>query len=190
MELAFAALLGFMIGLVLLFWQRGRWQTRIAELEIRLQQELSAAGEKAALLRDAERALADAFKSLSADALRSNNQAFLDLARQNLAGFQEQARGDLAARQQAVATLVKPLAETLDKLNIQHREIEQQRAGAYAGLTEQVKGLLAAQSDLKSETLRLVSALRRPEVPEVYMIRHMSFLLQPALGLIANIRGA
>ena len=168
MDTMLAALLGLALGLlsglVLLFWQRGRWQARNATLEIRLQQEISAAGEKAALLANAERKLADAFKSLSADALRSNNQAFLDLARQNLASFQEHAKGDLAARQQAVETLVKPLAETLDKLNAQHRDMEQQRSGAYATLTEQVKGLLAAQQDLKSETHRLVTALRRPEV--------------------------
>ncbi|MDP2835299.1 MAG: DNA recombination protein RmuC [Pseudomonadota bacterium] len=164
MDIVFAALLGLALGLILLFWQRGHWQARIAELDIRLQQERDSAGEKAALLRNAERELADAFKSLSADALKSNNQAFLDLARQNLASFQEHARGDLAARQQAVATLVKPLAETLDKLHAQQREMEQQRSGAYASLTEQVKGLLAAQHDLKSETHRLVTALRRPEV--------------------------
>jgi DNA recombination protein RmuC len=47
---------------------------------------------------------------------------------------------------------------------VQQREIEQQRAGAYAGLTEQVKGLLALQHDLRSETHRLATALRRPEV--------------------------
>jgi len=164
MDITLGALLGFAFGLILLFWQRGRWQTRNAELEIRLEQERDSADEKAALLENAERELSDAFKSLSADALKSNNQAFLDLARQNLASFQEQAKGDLAARQQAVATLVKPLAETLDKLNAQQREMEQQRTGAYAGLTEQVKGLLAAQHDLKSETHRLVTALRRPEV--------------------------
>ncbi|MDO9224613.1 MAG: DNA recombination protein RmuC [Pseudomonadota bacterium] len=164
MDIAFAALLGLALGLILLFWQRGRWQARITELEIRLEQERDSAGEKAEMLRNAERELADAFKSLSADALKSNNQAFLDLARQNLTAFQEHAKGDLAARQQAVATLVKPLAETLDKLNAQQREMEQLRSGAYAGLTEQVKGLLAAQHDLKSETHRLVTALRRPEV--------------------------
>lgn len=168
MDALLAALLGLALGglsgLVLLFWQRGRWQARIAELEIRLQQERDSAGEKAALLRHAERELSDAFKALSADALKSNNQAFLELARQNLAAYQEHAKGDLAARQQAVATLVKPLTETLDKLNLQHREIELQRSGAYASLTEQVKGLLAAQHDLKGETHRLVTALRRPEV--------------------------
>jgi DNA recombination protein RmuC len=168
MDLPLAALtglaLGLLSGLVLLFWQRGRWQTRIAELEIHLRQERDGAAEKAALLDQAEHKLADAFRSLSAEALKSNNQAFLDLARQNLGTFQEHARGDLAARQQAVATLVQPLAETLDKLNAQHREIEQLRAGAYAGLSEQVKGLLAAQHELKSETHRLATSLRRPEV--------------------------
>ncbi len=164
MEPAFAALFGLAIGLILLFWQRGRWQSRVAELETSLRHEQDSAGEKTALLREAERELADAFKSLSADALRSNNQAFLDLARQNLAAFQEHAKGDLAARHQAVAGLVQPLAETLDKLNAQQREMEQQRVGAYVGLTEQVKCLLAAQHELRGETQRLVNSLRRPEV--------------------------
>jgi DNA recombination protein RmuC len=168
MDASLAALLGLALGtlagLLLLFWQRGRWLARIAELETRLEQERGRAGEQAALLERAERELGNAFKSLSADALRSNNQAFLDLARENLASFQEQAKGDLAARQHAVATLVKPLAETLDKLNAQQRDMEQLRSGAYASLTEQVKGLLAAQHDLKSETQRLVTSLRRPEV--------------------------
>lgn len=164
MESALAALLGLLIGLVLLFWQRGRWQARLAELEILLQQERAASGEKLALLDDAQDRLADAFASLAGSALRSNNQAFLDLARENLAAFQEHAKGDLAARQQAVAGLVKPLTESLARLDAQQREIERQRSGAYAGLAEQVRGLLAAQHELRGETHRLVSALRRPEV--------------------------
>ena len=163
-SLAAGLALGFLTGLVLLFWQRGRWQARNAELELGLRQARDNAGEQAALLERAEHQFAHAFKSLSAEALRSNNQAFLELARQNLAGFQEQARGDLAMRKQAVANLVKPLTETLDKLDLQQRQMEQQRSGAYASLTEQVKNLLAAQHDLKGETHRLVTALRRPEV--------------------------
>jgi DNA recombination protein RmuC len=171
MELVFAALAGLMVGLLLLFWQRGRWLARVASLEAELSgvaAQLVQAGraetEKLALLETAEKKLADAFNALSAQALKSNNQAFLDLAKQNLTAFQETAKGDMAARQQAVEGLVKPLAETLEKLTAQQQEMEKTRTGAYATLTEQVKGMLAAQQDLRSETGRLVSALRRPEV--------------------------
>lgn len=171
MEWMFAALAGLVVGLLLLFWQRGRWLARVASLEtevselgFRLAQAERVEAEKLALLETAEKKLADAFNALSAQALKSNNQAFLDLARQNLSAFQETAKGELAARQQAVEALVKPLAETLEKLTIQQQEMEKSRAGAYATLTEQVKGLLTAQHELRSETGRLVSALRRPEV--------------------------
>ena len=171
MELVIAALAGLVVGLFLLLWQRGRWLARVASLEAEasgLAAQLAQAGrgeaEKLALLETAEKKLADAFNALSAEALKSNNQAFLDLAKQNLNTFQESAKGDMAARQLAVEGLVKPLAETLEKLTAQHQEMEKTRTGAYATLTEQVKGMLAAQQDLRSETGRLVSALRRPEV--------------------------
>jgi DNA recombination protein RmuC len=146
--------------------RRGReaLNTQVARLEAELSGERQAAAEKLKLLDEAQTRLADTFRALSAEALKSNNQAFLALARENLEKFQEAAKGDLEARRQAVATLVKPLGEVLGKLEVQAREMEQVRAGAYASLTEQVKGLLSAQEGLKSETGRLVTALRRPEV--------------------------
>ena len=170
-----AFVLGLLCGGLVWLYARGRWLARVASLEAEVSglasqlaqfatQSEQADSEKRALLEAAEKKLADAFNALSAQALKSNNQAFLDLAKQNLAAFQEQAKGDLAARQQAVEGLVKPLAETLEKLTVQQQEMEKSRTGAYATLTEQVKGLLTAQQDLRNETGRLVSALRRPEV--------------------------
>lgn len=171
LALVAAFVLGLLCGGLVWMYARGRWLSRVASLEAevsglgaQLAQAERAEVEKRALLETAEKKLADAFNALSADALKSNNQAFLDLAKQNLSAFQETAKGELAARQQAVEGLVKPLAETLEKLTIQQQEMEKTRTGAYATLTEQVKGMLAAQQDLRSETGRLVSALRRPEV--------------------------
>src|SRR5262245_35976853 len=46
-----------------------------ASIETSLQKEREAAAEKLGLLHDAQRQLADAFKALSAEALRSNNQS-------------------------------------------------------------------------------------------------------------------
>ena len=171
MEYLLGALAGLAAGLLLLFWQRGRWLAEAARLKAeaeglaaRLEQERHSAEEKQALLGAAEKQLADAFNALSAEALARNNQAFLDLATQNLKVFQETAKGDLAARQQAVEGLVKPLTEELAKLSGQTQALEKARAESYGQLTEQVKGLLTAQQDLRGETGRLVNALRRPEV--------------------------
>ena len=144
--------------------EAGELKAQAARLAAQLESEQATAAEKIALLQGAEQKLADAFQALSAEALKSNNQAFLELAKQNLATFQETAKGDLEARRQAVDVLVKPIHDALEKLGLQTQEIERQRAGAYASLTEQVKSMMAAQDSLKQETGRLVRALHRPEV--------------------------
>jgi DNA recombination protein RmuC len=171
MEMLFAALAGLAAGVLMLFWQRGRWlaesarlREQAAGLEARLQQERRNGDERAQLLASAEKQLADAFSALSAQALARNNQAFLDLATQNLAQFQATAQGDLAARQQAVAGLVQPLSEQLTRLAGQTQALEQARAESHGQLSEQVRNLFGAQRELRQETSRLASALRRPEV--------------------------
>ena len=105
-----------------------------------------------------------AFKALSADALARNNQAFLDLARATLAQTQEAARGALEMRQQAIVELVPPVRNSLDKVDSKIQELEKARAGAYAALHEQVRGLAETQTQLRAETGKLATALRTPGV--------------------------
>jgi DNA recombination protein RmuC len=131
--------------------------------EERLSAAQTAANEKLALLEDARRKLSDAFQALSSEALKSNNQAFLQLAKETLEKYQAQARGDLESRQQAIQHLVKPLADSLGKVDQQIQEMEKIRAGAYAGLSEQVKTMTETQARLQSETANLVTALRAPQ---------------------------
>ena len=140
-------------------------QAKRAELETRIDEERKAAEEKLALVKQAEVALSDAFKSLSADALKSNNQAFLHLAQAKLSEFQQAAKGDLEARQKAVDELVKPIRESLEKVDGKLGEIEKARVGAYAELSTQVKGLVETHLPmLRNETANLVKALRQPTV--------------------------
>jgi DNA recombination protein RmuC len=141
--------------------------TAIAELsaiQVRLEEERKANREKLALIDEAQKKLADTFKALSADALQSNNQQFLALAKTNLERFQETAKGDLEKRTQAIDELVKPLKESLEKVDGKIGELEKTRAGAYAELREQVKALASSQSQLQAETGNLVKALRAPHV--------------------------
>ena len=103
-----------------------------------------------------------AFRALSADALEKNNRAFLDLAQSTLAQTQQAARGDLDLRQQAIADMVTPVRASLEKVDFKIQELEKSRAGAYAALHEQVRGLVETQTQLRSETGKLVTALRTP----------------------------
>jgi len=134
-----------------------------AGLKTRLEEEQKAAAEKLAVLDEARQKLSDAFKALSADALKSNNQAFLELARETLSNYQTAARDELDGRQKAIQELVRPVAESLEKVDRQIREVEKARAEAYGELTSQVKSMAVVQTRLQAETANLVSALRAPK---------------------------
>jgi DNA recombination protein RmuC len=110
--------------------------------------------------RDAHTRLANEFKALSAEALKSNNESFLKLAQATLEKFQEGAKGDLFSRQQAIDSLVKPLRESLEKVDTKIGALENARKEAYGSLTEQLKGLATAQTSLQSETTKLSRSLR------------------------------
>ncbi|MDD5204101.1 MAG: DNA recombination protein RmuC [Desulfobacterales bacterium] len=137
---------------------------RISELGTKLDEERKAAEEKLAVLDEAQQKLSDAFQALSGEALRCNNQSFLDLAKAALEKFQEGARGDLEMRQKAIDSLVRPLKESLEKVDNKIQEIEKIRTTAYATLTEQIRTLSTTQCQLQSETANLVKALRSPTV--------------------------
>jgi DNA recombination protein RmuC len=119
--------------------------------------------EKLQLLSAAGEELKVQFEALAASALQNNNSNFLELARSTLEKYQSQARGDLEAREKAVETLVKPIAETLKQVDEQVRELEKSRAQAYGTLTAQVASLLDTQKVLQTETSNLVKALREPQ---------------------------
>jgi len=136
----------------------------LSSLTTRLEEERKTSQEKIELLSNAEEKLADAFKALSADALRNNNQSFLQLAKENLQKFQETAKGDLEQRQQAIDQIVRPLKDSLQKVDDKIGELEKNRAGAYSELREQIKNLTSSQSQLQAETGNLVKALRVPHV--------------------------
>jgi len=144
--------------------ERAALQQELASLQTRLEEERKSAQEKQEMLRDAQTRLSDAFKALSADALRSNNEAFLGLANATLQKFQEGARTDLEKRQTAIDQLVKPVHETLGKFDLKMGELEKARLEAYVGLTQQVRGLAVTQDTLQRETSNLVKALGSPGV--------------------------
>jgi DNA recombination protein RmuC len=147
--------------------QRNLVESR-ARLESALESERKASNEKIELLTKAgDRAAADlqnAFKALAADALQSNSSSFLQIAQETLKRFQSEAKGDLDARQKAVADLVTPVRESLSKVDAQIQQMEVARGEAYGDLKAQVQSLITTQKELQSETGNLVRALRTPNV--------------------------
>jgi DNA recombination protein RmuC len=113
--------------------------------------------------RDEQRAR-DAFAALSQQALSQAGAQFLDLASATLGHHNAVSAGDLELRKQAVDAVVGPLREQLDAVNRTLGQLEANRQGAYAGLTEQVRGLSDAQHRLRVETSALTTALKAPAV--------------------------
>jgi len=132
------------------------------ELKVRMQEERKAADEKQALLKQAEAKLTDTFKALSADALKSTQDQFLILAKNSLKAQQQEAKSDLQKRQTAVEQMVKPISQTLEKVQLQISESEKLREGNHATLKQQIIHITESNIGLKQETQKLVKALRQP----------------------------
>src|SRR5690606_13177968 len=131
---------------------------REAEHElIRLRAELEHA-------RANQQKLSAEFERLSAEALRRNNEQFLQLARERLTNSEQRSVAELEQRRQAVEALVKPLTEQLGKVEAQLSAVERTRTEAYAELREQVKAMSQTSERLRLETGQLVTALRAPQV--------------------------
>jgi DNA recombination protein RmuC len=140
--------------------------SRQAEAGLRalLDAERRNAAEKLAVLEQARASLKDSFAAVSADLLAQNNARFLDLAKEKFGELQTTAAGDLSSRQTAIAALVEPLRESLNKVDARLQDVDRERATSHAVLAEQLRSLTHAQLALQSETGRLARALRSPNV--------------------------
>ena len=136
----------------------------IAEKTARMEEEKKNAAEKIQLLEDTQNRLSDSFKSMSAEALKNNNRTFLDLAKENLEKLQNHAKNDLDNRHKSITEFVKPIKDSLNRVDEKLQTLETKRESAYSSLIQQVKTLGSTQDNLKSETTKLVQALRSPIV--------------------------
>ncbi len=134
---------------------RAEAETKWREAQVNLE-------EQKKLLEEAKKNLTEAFQALSAEALKSNNQAFIALARSQFETLQAQAKGDLETRQKAIDGLISPLRESLGRYEHQILEMEKARQKAYGTLDEQLRNLAEANKRLEDETKHLASALSSP----------------------------
>ena len=99
--------------------------------------------------------LREAFKALSADALKQTQPEFLRLANETLGKFAESAKGDLSQRQESIATLVKPLEEQLKTYQQRLAQSETTQSAALGEVKKHLESLAQQSQTLSSETLQL-----------------------------------
>lgn len=92
-------------------------------------------------IEEMRKQLLDAFDASSRKALQDNSERFLQQAAERL----------------------KPLREQLEQQNTFVRELEKSRAEAYGDMGKAISQMIETHKDLRSETSRLTTALRRPD---------------------------
>ncbi len=160
--LVFGVLLGWLIAQTRSRARFAEFAEKTGRLEAELTQARENIEQQKKMLDRAGEEFQNAFKALAADALKSNNQSFLQLARETFAREQAAAKGELEKKEQAVESLVRPLSESLAKVDQKIVDLEKAREQAYGALREQMKLVDSVQRELRDETGKLVKALRAP----------------------------
>jgi DNA recombination protein RmuC len=161
LTIVISLIVGLIIGAVV-----GWLATRPARsrLEFQLERDRAVHAERLKAYEDAESRLRDSFQVLTSEALNSNNQAFLHLAETRLGQSRTEATADIDARKKAIEELLAPMAKTLDQVDREIKESERRRTASSEVLIEKLRTLDVAGQDLRSQTARLVDALKRPGV--------------------------
>jgi len=120
--------------------------------------------EQRRLIEDAKNQMGTTFQALAAEALQRSNEGFLQIASEKFAAAGREGATELAAREQAISSLVAPLRQSLEKIDQQTQALERSRGEAYVDLKAQVGFLMQGQDRLRAETGNLVNALRAPSV--------------------------
>ncbi len=139
-----------------------------------LEKQAATAVEKVAAFNEAREQLKNDFKALASDALSRNGDEFI---------------------KRAGESLVKPIRESLDKVDTKIVALENARKEAYGSLSEQLKGLALTNASLQSETTKLSRSLRSTStagrwgelqlkrvVELAGMLENVDFIEQSAVG--------
>ena len=155
--IAVGAALGFVIA-----WARSH--ASIARITSELDASRRETDEKLSVLADARKAFEETFKALAGETLQTNSESFMRLARTQMESLMTQADGNLAKRHVEIEKLLTPMGDTLKRYQESLRKMEQERSKDHGDLRSHVISLSQAQHQLREETLKLVNALKLPQV--------------------------
>ncbi len=138
--LVFGVALGATAAGVWFLSRRQRMVADLARVTAELAAERRAAVDLQRTLDESQARLRESFAALSQDALRENRQEFV----------------------QRAEALLKPMRDTLDKVQTQVASADRDREGSFRAVTSQLSGLAQTQEQLRKTTEGLSQALRSP----------------------------
>lgn len=120
-----------------------------ARLQISLEEQAKSFKERLVLIDESKEKLKEVFKGISAEALEK---------------MEEKAYKEEERRGKVLSELVKPMRESLIKLDEKMSYIEKERKGDKESLSEQMRQVVNTEKDLLKETKNLKDALSKPEI--------------------------
>lgn len=108
--------------------------------------------------------LRDAFRALSADALRENRQEFAALAQDRLETIADTAQDNLETNKDTMTDILASVRTSLSAYSQEARSLEERRIQEFGAVGQQYREVAAATTELHRETARLVTALRTPHI--------------------------
>jgi DNA recombination protein RmuC len=100
------------------------------------------------------------FQNLASQALKANEDSFLKLANETFEKHKVAAVADVEQRAEAISTMLTPIKETLNRYQQELAAIEKARQESYGALTGELKNVIQTQNEVRTETSKLVNALR------------------------------
>ncbi|OQY05928.1 MAG: hypothetical protein B6I20_00115 [Bacteroidetes bacterium 4572_117] len=176
MEFILYLIIGLIIGFLFgKFWIESqlklKYQKQLRQLEnqwneeklnyAQLQSDLNTEKQLNKLVNDQ---LKNTFETLATKVSRSNNQTFIELAKETLTGLIVKAEEDYSRRSESINQIVKPLKESLDKHEKLVVDFQKGNNMAIGNLKTYLEELGKSQKSLEKETGALVSALKSPKV--------------------------
>lgn len=104
--------------------------------------------------------LREAFRAMSAEALKQSAPEFLRLAEQSFGKLHTAAKGDLEKRQESIKVLVEPLKQQLETYQKRLQQSETAQADTLGKVKEQLAALAQSSQTLAAETAQFRSVLK------------------------------
>jgi DNA recombination protein RmuC len=139
---------------------RANWSVKLAAATAELNNAQRRLADQKAFMENADRTMRETFGSLAAHALQQNNQSFVALAESKLGEKITQASGALEVKEKAIEGLVKPLAESLGKMDSKINDLENKREKAYSNISTILDGMQRTAQSLDKGTQGLINALK------------------------------
>lgn len=139
-------------------------RVRLKEKLRTTEQSLVLCEEKLRFIQDGQESLTRSLEGLSAKIFEENQRYFMEMADRNFARHLDTARHNMEIRELNFRNLLDPVRDMLFSYEKEVQRFAEERERSLGDLGRQLSLLGHAQAELKTETQRLVSSLRQPQV--------------------------